>query len=152
MNYTISAITAVHLMPRIGSEIRAMLAEGAVTVTFRHESKSREVERKYHAMISDIAKQVSFFGKKYYSAEVWKALLIEQFAQDRAAMGEPLSQPAQTITSLDGQRLITVRPSSTQFSKKEASDFVEFLYSQGAEMGVAWSDPEILSMAESYIR
>lgn len=124
-----------------------MLADGSVVVTLRMESKSRDVEKKYHAMIADIAKQVTFFGKKRYSSEVWKSLLAEQFANDRAAMGEPLRHPAQTITSLDGRRIITVRPSTAKFGKKEASDFVEFLYAEGVEMGIVWSDPEIISMA-----
>jgi len=143
--HTVTAMNAQYVMPKIATDIRAMLVEGDVSVTVKPQTKSRDVEKKYHAMIADIAKQVTFYGKTKYSAEVWKALLVEQFAQDRADMGEPLCHQARKITSMDGHRVITVRPSTTQFSKKEASDFVEFLYAHGADTGVTWSDPEIAS-------
>jgi len=145
MIHTITTMNAQYGMPKIAADIRALLAEGNVSVTVKAQTKSRDVEKKYHAMIADIAKSVTFYGKTKYSAEVWKSLLVEQFANDRAAMGEPLRHPARKITSMDGHRVITVRPSTTQFGKKEASDFVEFLYAQGAEMSVTWSDPEIAS-------
>jgi len=145
MIHTITAMNAQYSMPKVAADIRALLAEGGVVVTVKPQTKSRDVEKKYHAMISDIAKQVTFYGKTKYSTEVWKAVLVEQFANDRAAIGEPLRHPASKIMSMDGHRVITVRPSTTQFSKKEASDFVEFLYAQGADMGVKWSDPEIAS-------
>jgi hypothetical protein len=63
-------------------------------------------------------------------------------------MGEPLSHPGQLITSMDGQRTITVRPSTTKFRKAEASEFIEFLYQQGSEMGVNWSEPALAIYAE----
>jgi len=143
--HTVTAMNTQYVMQKVAADIRALLAEGNVSVTVKAQTKSRDVEKKYHAMIADIAKQVTFYGTTKYSAEVWKSLLVEQFANDRAAMGEPLRHPARKITSMDGHRVITVRPSTTQFGKKEASDFVEFLYAQGADMGVAWSDPEIAS-------
>jgi len=143
--HTVTAMSAQYVMPKIAADIRALLAEGDVSVSVKPQTKSRDVEKKYHAMIADISKQVTFYGKTKYDADVWKALLVEQFAQDRAEMGEPLRHPARKITSMDGHRIITVRPSTTQFSKKEARDFVEFLYAQGADMGITWSDPEIAS-------
>lgn len=125
---------------------------GPVTVALGRASKSRDQERKYHAMIRDIAQQVTFFGTKKYPLEVWKALLVDQFEQEKLAMGgEPLTHPGQLITSMDGQRTITVRPSTKQFRKREAAEFIEFLYHQGVEMGVQWSDPA-LSVYEEYRR
>jgi len=121
--HTLTAMNAQYGMPKIAADIRALLAEGDVSVTVKTQTKSRDVEKKYHAMIADIAKQVTFYGKTKYSAEVWKAVLVEQFANDRAAIGDPLRHPARKIMSM----------------------FVEFLYAQGADMGVAWSDPEIAS-------
>lgn len=124
---------------------------GPVTVALGRASKSRDQERKYHAMIRDIAKQVTFFGRRRYDPEVWKALLVDHFEQEKLAMGEPLTHPGQLITSMDGRRTITVRPSTTKFRKAEAAEFIEFLYQQGTEMGVQWSDPA-LAVYEEYRR
>jgi hypothetical protein len=52
--------------------------------------------------------------------------------------------------SLDKQRIVQIRPSSTDFRKNEASDFIEFLFSVGAEHNVHWSDPETESMYKDY--
>lgn len=113
---------------------------GAVVVTLSREGKSRAQERHYHALINDIAKQITFFGNKRYTPEVWKALLVDQFEQEMQAMGTPLGKPGRVVTSMDGRRTITVRPSTKDFRKHEAAAFIEFLYAQGVDMGVVWSD------------
>lgn len=132
-----------HLMLRVWQLVTEMIKGGPVVVTLTRESKTREMEKKYHAMIRDIADQVTFFGTKRYAPEIWKALLVDQFEQEKLAMGEPLTHPGQLITSMDGRRTITVRPSTTQFRKHEAAEFIEFLYAQGSEMGVNWSEPAL---------
>ncbi|WP_299202533.1 recombination protein NinB [uncultured Amphritea sp.] len=133
---------------------------GKIAIEIKRWSRSREQEKKFHAMIQDISRQVSFdydvdpdegnvirmFGtrrRKSYSLDVWKALLVEQFAREKEAMGEPLRHQGQTIISLDGRREITVRPSTTQFLVNEASEFIEYLYMKGTEFGVHWSEPAL---------
>jgi len=111
-----------------------------IVVEIKRYNKSREQEKKYHAMIGDFAKQIAFYGNKKYSLDVWKARLVEQFAREKELLGEPLRRPGQTIASLDGLRTISVPPSTKQFLVKEASDFIEYLYQQGSEMGVNFSD------------
>jgi hypothetical protein len=120
---------------------------GPVVVTVSRESKSRSMERKYHSMIRDIAKQVRVFGR-FYSEESWKALLVDKFEQELLACGEKLSHPGQTIPSMDGSRLVTVRPSTAKFRKTEGASFIEFLYQQGCEMDVAWSEPAMAVYVE----
>lgn len=136
------------LMLRVWNLVTEMIRTGPVVVTLTRESKTREAEKKYHAMIRDIAQQVTFFGKKTYAPEIWKALLVDQFEQEKLNMGEPLTHPGQLISSMDGRRTITVRPSTTQFRKTEAAEFIEFLYAQGCEMGVNWSEPALAVYAE----
>lgn len=118
------------------------LEGGAVEVEIRRESRTRKQEKHFHALIGDIAKQVQVYGKQY-TPDVWKALLVDGFEQAKAEMGEPLSKPGRVVPSMDHQRLITVRASTTGFTKQEAKDFIEYLYSQGIEMGVKWSDPAL---------
>ncbi len=114
-----------------------------IVVIVQEWSKSRDQEKKYHAMIGDIARQVCFYGKKRHKQEIWKALLVEQFAREKEEMGEPLRHPGETIMSLDGKRNITVRPSTKQFLMAEAAEFIEYLYMQGTDMGVRWSEPAL---------
>lgn len=113
---------------------------GPLSVTVARLSKTRLQEKKYHKMIGEIAKQVRPFGK-YHAQEVWKALLVDQYEQELLASGEALTHPGETVVSMDGQRQITIRPSTTKFRKAEGSGFIEFLYAQGCEMGVVWTEP-----------
>lgn len=111
---------------------------GEILLIVTEMSKSRAQERKYHAMIKEIAAQVKLNGKSY-SAEVWKELLTEQFGIDRGRMGEPLTHPGGMLRSLDGERMVVTRPRTSKFRVKEASDFIEYLYATGCEYGVRWS-------------
>lgn len=120
---------------------------GPLIVTVARESKTRSMERKYHAMINDIARQVTVFGRQY-APEVWKALLVDQYEQEVKAAGGRLGSPSETIVSMDGQRRVTVRPSTTRFKKHEGAEFIEFLYAQGCEMGVGWSEPALAAYQE----
>jgi hypothetical protein len=55
--------------------------------------------------------------------------------------GEPLKNPGEQAWDWVNQVRVYVRPSTKGFRKKEASDFIEFLASVGAEYEVRWSDP-----------
>ena len=135
-------------MMKVWHLVNQGIKAGPVTIRLGRPSKSRDQERKYHAMIGDIAKQITFFGNKHYSVEVWKALLVDKFAQERLEQGQPLSHPGEVITSMDGRRVITIRPSTTQFRVAEANEFIEFLYAEGIDMGVKWSEPALAAYAE----
>jgi hypothetical protein len=125
------------------------IQSGALDVTVARASKTRAQEKMYHRMMGDISKQADFDGVKY-DTTTWKAQLIDQFQQEKLLMGEQLAKPGRTVMSLDKQRIVQIRPSSTDFLKKEASDFIEYLFSFGAEMNIAWSDPETQSMYRDY--
>lgn len=125
------------------------IQSGGLDVTVARASKTRAQEARYHAMIGDISKQVEFEGLRY-DTTIWKAQLIDQFQQEKLLMGEQLSKPGRTVMSLDRQRIVQIRPSSTDFRKKEASDFIEYLFSFGAESNIEWTDPETQAMYRDY--
>lgn len=129
------------------------LAGGDLSVNVRRPSKSREQEKLYHTLIGEIAAQVRTFGKRY-DAEVWKAMLVDQFAVERAAMGEPLRNPGTVVPAMDGSgRMVTVRASTAKFSREEGGAFIEYLYAQGTEMGVRWSaNAEQIAAAQQHGR
>ena len=55
-------------------------------------------------------------------------------------MDDPLTHPGRLLLSLDGRRAITRRASTKGFRKKEASEFIEFLYATGTEYGAKFSE------------
>ena len=111
------------VIPAIADELQ----RSNLVMTITRPNKSRDQERKYHAMLGEISNGVQVLGKRY-SPEIWKVLLVDEFEQERRAMGEPLGHSAATVPSLDGRRLVTVRPSTRQLSATEASSFTLFRY------------------------
>jgi len=120
-------------------------APAGYKVTIEEPAKSRDMECKYHAMISDIAKHCTFMGKKW-DRESWKRLLIEAFVQvmreEAIANGErdPFVGQGMSAPSLDGMRIVQLGVQSRGFSKRMGSAFIEYLYSYGSTHGVVWSN------------
>ena len=127
---------------RISNFLVEALKGGAVDIEIKRESKSRQQEQKFNAMIGDISKTVKFEGK-LYSLDVWKALLVHEFEQELLANGESLSKPGRRVRSLDGLSLVTIRPSTTGLLKKEGSQFIEFLYMKGSELDAVFTDESL---------
>lgn len=122
--------------------VKAAIVCGPVELTIQRPSRSREQNRKFHAMIGDIAATVDFNGAKV-DAEIWKAWLIVEFERELRANGESLLHPSKVVIGLDGMTPITVRASSMDFSVKEASAFIEFLYFKAQEYGAVLSDKSL---------
>ncbi len=129
------------VMLQVWNAVKGAVEGGPVEVTIRRVSKSREQEEKYHAMIRDIHKTVD--TDRGYTFRVWKALLVDQYEQELLGMNEPLTHPGQVVISLDGQRGLTVRPSTTEFRKFEASGFIQFLYAWGVDHDATFSEKSI---------
>ena len=127
------------ILSLIGTTIRDALAGGAIEIILQRPSKTREQEKKYHAMIRDISKTVEVHGKKY-ALESWKAMLIIGFEKEMAAIDEPLKYPGRVEFSFLTNEWISIRPSSTRFSVDEGSKFIEYIYMTGAEYEAKFSD------------
>lgn len=137
---------------RFADESAKCLESGPVEWVCRGIVKKREQEKKYHAMIADIARsKVIKYGETianfefYYPnkpEEVAKVLLIVWYEEDLKSSGESLKRPSSWIINPVNGQPIQIRPQSSQFTVKEAAGFIEFLYSIGAENKIAWSDPE----------
>lgn len=118
------------------------IQSGPVTLTIGRPSKNRIQEAKYHAMIGDIADTVEIEGRSY-DLDTWKALLVDSYEQELFSSGDGLRHPSKTVVTLDGKRAVTIRPSTTDFLKAEASGFIEYLYSYGSEVGAVWSEKSL---------
>ena len=51
-----------------------------------------------------------------------------------------LIKPSKVVRSIDGQRWVSIRASSKDFSKAHAAMFIEYLYAQGTELGATFSE------------
>lgn len=132
------------------SVITEKLEGGNVELSILRPSRSRNQEKLYHKLISIVASQVKVMGRKYDVA-IWKALLVDQFAQDKEASCSPLKKPGTVFPAMDGSgRLVSIRPSTTGFSVAESSEFIDFIYAQGIELGVRWpaSKHDLIDLGE----
>ena len=95
-------------------------------------NKSRDQEAMYHAIFADVARTRTFMGKKW-DAETWKRLLVDAFARVKAEEGEPLQGHGQIVPNLDHSGFVQLGVQTRRFTKKQASEFIEFLHAWMAE-------------------
>src|SRR3954462_9452858 len=80
------------------------------------------------AMLTDIAQQKEHAGRKY-TPDQWKVLFMH-----------PCGREVQFIPALDGAGFIPWGQSSSDLSKAEMTDLIEFVFAWGAENGVVFQD------------
>jgi hypothetical protein len=119
--------------------------EGARVVFDYEPPKTNPQERKYHAMIKDISQHCLFLNQSW-DAEEWKRLLIDAFVRVMREQAkaenkpDPFGDQGRVVPALDGQGIVQLGIQSRKFSKPVAAQFIEYLYSYGAENNVNWSD------------
>jgi hypothetical protein len=128
INETQAKTLMVNLWPKI---ISALNSGKQLTLEVKDAGKSREQEEKYHAMIGEVAKQAQHLGAKW-DAESWKRLLVEQFCKDNGL------KTGAVIPNLAGDGIVQLGTQTRNFTKEQASEFVEWLYAWGAERGVTY--------------
>lgn len=112
-----------------------------VVITENHPNRTLEQNDKIHAMIRDIQRsgKFQFMGRADWNEEDVKRLLIDAFAEVMREQGTPLKYPSRVVPSLDGKRIVALLHRSREFTNREGSDFIEWLYAYGTELGVKWS-------------
>jgi len=122
------------LMAKIWPKVKDSLKAGkALQLEIKAESKSRDQEEKYHAMIGEIAAQAQHLGAKW-DAESWKRFLVYEFCKQ---LGLPQGQ---IVPSLDGSGIVQLGLQTRDFSKEKAAEFITFLEAWGATNGIIFKD------------
>lgn len=80
------------------------------------------------ALLTEVSEQFIHTGKKYEPAQ-WKAIFLHAFGRD-----------INFLPSLDGKTFLPIEMSSSDLSKDEMTDFIEFILKEGAERGVVFKD------------
>ena len=138
----------VHDNARRNAANTCMTAPDGFEVRFAPPSKTREQEKKYHAMIGDVANQWTFSGRKLEEIDM-KRLLVDQFKRD--TLNDPefaglwrSAHPIEMVPSIDGMGVVVLGIQTSAFSKELAIGFIEWLYDFGADAGITWSDDGII--------
>ena len=118
------------LWPKV---IASLMAGKQLRMEIKAESKSRDQEEKYHAMLGEIATQAQHLGAKW-STEDWKRLLVDLFAKETGLEGSKI------IPSLDGQGIVQLGLQTRNFTKEQAMDFINFLEAWGASNGIFFKE------------
>ena len=117
------------LMNGLWPKVKEALKSGKkLTLEIKAQSKTREQEEKYHAIIGDIAKQAQHMGAKWDS-ETWKRLLVDKYCRETGLS-------SQIMANLDNDGLVQLGFQTRKFTKEQASEFVEFLLAWCAEIGI----------------
>ena len=119
------------LMTGLWPKVLKALQTKQLTLEIKDATKSRDQEEKYHAMIGEIAKQAQHLGSKW-DAESWKRLLVDQFCRDNNI------KTGAVIPNLSGDGIVQLGMQTRNFTKEQASEFVEWLHAWGAEHGVTF--------------
>lgn len=118
------------VMSKIWPKVKESLKAGKLLrMEIKTDSKSRDQEQKYHAMLGEIAEQAQHLGAKW-STEDWKRLMVDLFAKETGLQGGKI------IPSLDGTGIVQLGLQTRNFTKEQAMEFITFLEAWGANNGI----------------
>ena len=109
-----------------------MMAGHRVKLSVGEPTRSSEQNAKLHAMLTDIAKEVEWAGKKR-SVDIWKRLVVASWLR---AEGEAVEY----LPALDGHGVDIIFERTSRMSKAQLSGLIEYMHAWGAEKNVVWSD------------
>lgn len=107
---------------------------GPAEVTVGDAKRSLAANAAFHAAVSDIADQVEWYGQKL-PAGVWKRLLVSAYLRERGE--KPFMVPA-----LDGVGVDVIYERTSQMSRQEMGELIEWVSAFGAEHGVKFTTSE----------
>lgn len=96
------------------------------TITFGM-SRTQEQNSKMWPLLTDISKQVEWFGRKH-SNDDWKDIITGSFRK------------GQFVPNLDGTGFVVLGMRTSKMGKREFSALIEYIYAFGADKGVKWSE------------
>jgi hypothetical protein len=100
-------------------------------VEFKASKRSIPQNDRMWAMLTDVATQLAHHGQRL-TANQWKLLFLDALGRESV-----------TVPALDGKGIVSLGMSSSDLSKEEMSDLIEFIAEFGTRHGVKFNDPEI---------
>jgi len=106
-----------------------LIAGHKLVMTVEKEKRSLPQNAIIHAVIGQIAKQARHVGSRLDSDD-FKRLLVHQFAKEIGL------DAGRIVPSLDGTGFVQLGMQTRNFTKEQASEFLEWLYAWSATNGV----------------
>ena len=107
-----------------------MCSSDLTRVEFKETKRSLPQNDRMWAMLTDIATQKEHCGRKY-TPEIWKCLLMHAWGRE-----------VKFIPALDGEGVVPMVYRSSDLSKTEMTELIEFMFSWGSQNGIAFHDDE----------
>ena len=104
---------------------RAIVA-GPVVIEMKRETRSSEQNRLLWPLLTDISKQVEWFGRKH-TPESWKDIITGSWRN------------CEFVPNIEGNGLVAVGLSTSRLNKADFSSLIEYIFCFGADKGVKWS-------------
>jgi hypothetical protein len=125
------ALIVVH-GPRERERVASLASKvpAGTRIEFKASKRTLAQNDRMWAMLTDIAAQKSHCGRKY-TTDQWKILFMHACGRE-----------VQFIPSLDQSTFIPWGQSSSDLSKQEMTELIEFMFSWGAENGVTFHDQQ----------
>lgn len=130
------------LLTLVNDEIRARAIHWirhlpvGTRVEFMAPLRTLPQNKKMWVMLRDVADQIRHHGLKL-SDEDWKDIFATS-----------LKRELRMVPNLEGDSLVTLGRSTSNFSVEEMSFMIELMYAFAANHGVVWTDPQITSQLE----
>ena len=135
MRVELNKDNATAMMGTLWPKVKEALASGKqLTLEIKDASKSRDQEKLYHELIGQIAKQAQHMGAKW-DAESWKRLLVDSYCREKGL------KTGAVIPNLAGDGIVQLGMQTRNFTKEQASEFVEWLHAWGATNGIHFETP-----------
>ncbi|MFS9649362.1 recombination protein NinB [Enterobacter hormaechei] len=118
------------------SAINAILAspldnERPITIRISDYKRNIDQNAKFHALLGDIARQVTWCGKQL-KPEQWKVLLISGHAV-------ATKQEAEVVPGIEGE-YVNIRESSAEMSVGRMANLIEYTMAWAASQNVRFTD------------
>jgi hypothetical protein len=111
---------------RLWQTIKSCIASGqAIAITAKEESRSLAQNSLLHALLTEIAETRDWAGSRR-SVECWKRLFVASWCR---AKGESV----EVLPALDGNGIDVVFRRTSEMSKAEVSDLVEYIHAWHAQ-------------------
>lgn len=97
-------------------------------VEFKEPKRTLDQNSRFWAMLTDISTQKEHCGRRY-TPDQWKIIVLHACGRE-----------VQFIPSLDGTTFIPWGQSSSDLSKEEMMEVIEFMFAWGAQNGVTFHE------------
>ncbi len=104
------------------------------SATIKDEDRSVEQNKKLHAMLADIARQVEHAGMKW-DVTIWKRLCTAAWLRETGAS-------IQMIPAIDGNGIDVLYERTSKLSMKKCAELIEWVQAFGAEHDVKWTQKD----------